>query len=68
MYVYIKKDFGFYTSKRLMRLMALPCPHFYMDTLKPPCGLSVLECDIIRVGQPVSVLILPQEIGKTALP
>ena len=66
-YVYIKKDFGFFMSKRLLCLMAFPCPHFYMDTLKSPCGFPILESDIVCVGQPVFILVLPQEIGKAAL-
>ena len=48
--------------------MPFLCTHFYMDTLESPCGLSISECDIIRVGKPVFVLILPEEVGKTALP
>ena len=46
----------------------LPCPHLYMDTFKSPCGLAGAECDIMGIVKPVLLLVLPQVIGKTALP
>ena len=57
--IYINRIWRFTRLSVRCVLMPFPCTHFYMDTLEPPCGLSVSECDIIGIGQFVFILILP---------
>ena len=57
--IYIKRIWRFTRLSVRCVLMPFPCPHFYMDTLEPPCGLSISECDIIGIGQFIFILILP---------
>ena len=66
--IYIKRIWDFPRLSVYCVLMPFLCPHLYMDTLKSPGGLSSAECDIVGVGQSVFVLVLPQEVGKAALP
>ena len=57
--VYIYRIWRFTRLSVRCVLMPFPCAHFYMDTLEPPCGLSISECDIIGIGQFIFILILP---------
>ena len=66
--IYIKRIWEFTRLSVYYVLMPFLCPHFYMDTFKSPRCFSCPDCNIVGVGQPVFVLILPQEVGKAALP